>query len=146
MGTTDRRDDTVAAFSSRGPAAIDFSAKPDLRRAGRRNRVAGRCRQHALPDQAGRAAVGHGATANEPYLSLTGTSMASPVVSGTIALMLQANPALTPNLVKAILQYTAEAKRRYDALTQGGGFLNARGAVELAQRARRRRADRAVTT
>jgi hypothetical protein len=59
--------------------------------------------------------------------------MASPVVSGTIALMLQANPALTPNLVKAILQYTAETKWRYDGLTQGAGFLNARGAVELAQ-------------
>ena len=80
------------------------------------------------------------ATANEPYLSLTGTSMASPVVSGTIALMLQANPALTPNLVKAILQYTAESKRRYDGLTQGGGFLNARGAVELAQALAKRRA------
>ena len=36
--------------------------------------------------------------------------MAAPVVSGTIALMLQANPALTPNPVKAILQYTAESR------------------------------------
>ena len=70
-------------------------------------------------------------TAHEPYLSLSGTSMASPVVSGTIALMLQANPALTPNLVKAILQYTAESHDELDALTQGAGFLNARGAVEL---------------
>ncbi len=60
--------------------------------------------------------------------------MASPVVSGTIALMLQANPALTPNLVKAILQFTAEHRSAYDALTQGAGFLNARGAVELARR------------
>jgi hypothetical protein len=58
--------------------------------------------------------------------------MASPVVSGTIALMLQANPALTPNLVKAVLQYTAEDRAGYDAFTQGAGFLNARGAVELA--------------
>ena len=47
--------------------------------------------------------------------------------------MLQANPALTPNLVKAILQFTAESRDGYDALTQGAGFLNARGAVELAQ-------------
>ena len=31
-----------------------------------------------------------------------------PVVAGTVALMLQANPALTPNAVKAILQYTAQ--------------------------------------
>ena len=34
--------------------------------------------------------------------------MAAPVVSGTVALMLQANPTLTPNLIKAILQYTAQ--------------------------------------
>ena len=72
-------------------------------------------------------------TATEPYLSMSGTSMASPVVSGTIALMLQANPALTPNLVKAILQFTAESRDGYDTLTQGAGFLNTRGAVELAQ-------------
>jgi subtilisin family serine protease len=72
-------------------------------------------------------------TVSEPYLSLSGTSMASPVVSGTIALMLQANPSLTPNLVKAILQYTAEERASYDGLTQGAGFLNARGAVTLAR-------------
>ena len=30
QGTTERSDDTVAAFSSRGPAAVDYAAKPDL--------------------------------------------------------------------------------------------------------------------
>ena len=53
--------------------------------------------------------------------------------------MLQANPALTPNAVKAILQYTAQVCRSYDPLTQGAGFLNAEGAVELAQVSRARR-------
>ena len=59
--------------------------------------------------------------------------MAAPVVTGAIALMLQANAALTPNAVKAILEYTAEVRDGYDHLTQGAGFLNARGAVELAR-------------
>jgi subtilisin family serine protease len=59
--------------------------------------------------------------------------MAAPVVTGTIALMLQANPTLTPNLVKAVLQFTAEFRSKYDHLTEGAGFLNARGAVQYAQ-------------
>ena len=59
--------------------------------------------------------------------------MAAPVVSGTVALMLQANPKLTPNLVKAILQFTAEAHDQYNYLTQGAGFVNSRGAVTLAK-------------
>jgi hypothetical protein len=71
-------------------------------------------------------------TAYMPYLSLSGTSMAAPVVTGTVALMLEANPALSVNLVKAILQYTSQTYAGYDPLTEGAGFLNARGAVELA--------------
>jgi hypothetical protein len=58
--------------------------------------------------------------------------MAAPMVAGTAALMIQANPNLTPNLVKAIIEYTAQ-KYNYDALTQGAGFLNTYGAVQLAR-------------
>jgi hypothetical protein len=59
--------------------------------------------------------------------------MSSPVVAGSVALMLEANPTLTPNLVKAILQYTAQEYAGYNALTQGAGFLNTKGAVDLAR-------------
>jgi hypothetical protein len=59
--------------------------------------------------------------------------MAAPVVTGTVALMLQAHPNLTPNAVKAIIEYSAQQYAGYDRLTQGAGFLNAKGAVELAQ-------------
>jgi serine protease AprX len=133
-GTAARADDSVAPFSSRGPSRFDFSAKPDL--------VAPGVGIESLAEGSSLLFAAHPLarlwgtvdTVTQPYLSLTGTSMAAPVVTGTVALMLQANPALTPNLVKAILQYTAEHRSRYDALTQGAGFLNARGAVQLARR------------
>lgn len=132
-GTVSRADDSVAAFSSRGPSFIDYSAKPDV--------VAPGVGIESLADPASLLFATHPTarlwgtidTATPPYLSLTGTSMAAPVVAGTVALMIQANPSLTPNLVKAVLQYTAEHKARYNEMTQGAGFLNARGAVQAAK-------------
>lgn len=133
QGTADRSDDVMAAFSSRGPTPIDYRAKPDI--------VAPGVGIESLADPtstlfATKPAMrlwGTVPTATEPYLSLSGTSMSAPIVSATVALMLQANPSLTPNLVKAILQFTAESRAGYDTLTEGAGFLNARGAVELAE-------------
>jgi len=133
MRTAARQDDQMAVFSSRGPAAFDKTAKPDL--------VAPGVAIESLAEPASVLFAAHpnsrlwGSvdTISQPYLGLSGTSMAAPVVTGTIALMLQANPALTPNAIKAILQFTAEDRDGYDHLTQGAGFLNARGAVELAR-------------
>jgi len=133
MGTIDRNDDLMAGFSSRGPTRYDLVAKPDV--------VAPGVGIESLSDPLSAFYVsrapylldGTVAAGYRPYLSLSGTSMASPVVAGTVAVMLQANPALTPNAVKAILQYTAQPYRGYDALTQGAGFLNAAGAVQLAR-------------
>ena len=71
-------------------------------------------------------------TRDMPYLSLSGTSMAPPMVAGTIALMLEANPELTPNAVKALLQYTAE-DRAESVLAEGAGLLNTRGAIRMAR-------------
>ena len=137
-GTVTRKDDRVAAFSSRGPSYIDYAAKPDL--------VAPGVGIESLTDGSSLLFSTHPAARlwgtrrhrTQPYLSLSGTSMSAPVVAGTVALMLQANPTLTPNLVKAILQYTAEHRSGYDDLTQGAGFLNARGAVQLAKSLARR--------
>ena len=133
MGTVDRADDTIAAFSSRGPTAKDYAAKPDL--------VAPGVGTYSLSDPnsalySSRSAFllsGTVQTGYLPYLSLSGTSQSAPVVAGVVALMLQANPSLTPNAIKGILQYTAQEYSGNSALTQGAGYLNAVGAVELAR-------------
>src|SRR5207302_7648535 len=131
MGTINRGDDTIAAFSSRGPTAVDRTAKPDVVAPGVGTESLSNPASSMYSSLAPYLLNGTVATTYLPYLSLSGTSMAAPVVAGTVALMLQANPALTPNAVKAILQFTSQVYS-YDALTQGAGFLNARGAVELA--------------
>src|SRR6185369_8093897 len=59
--------------------------------------------------------------------------MATPVAAGAAALMLQANPQLTPNLVKALLMYSAQPLNGYNMLEQGAGQLNIAGAVQLAR-------------
>jgi serine protease AprX len=133
MGTVDRSDDTIAAFSSRGPTAIDRAAKPDLVAPGVGLQSLSAPESSMFVSKSPYLLNGTVDPGYPPYLSLSGTSQATPVVAGTVALLLQANPSLTPNAVKAILQYTAEARLDYDALTQGAGFLNARGAIELAR-------------
>lgn len=50
-------------------------------------------------------------TPNQSYFHLDGTSMAAPYVSGVVALMLQANPYLTPAQVERILIETANPAR-----------------------------------
>lgn len=132
-GTIDRSDDTVASFSSRGPTAFDFQSKPDLLAPGVGIESLSAPGSYLYSSKPQYLLGGTAVNPALPYMSLTGTSQAAPVISGTIALMLQANPSLTPNAVKAILQYTAQARTDYDALTQGAGFVNARAAIELAR-------------
>ena len=132
-GTVRRQDDTIAGFSSRGPTKYDFDAKPDLAAPGHGTVSLSDPVSLFYTAKSQYLLGGLLGTSYSPYLTLSGTSMAAPVVAGTVALMLQANPSLTPNLVKAILQFTSQEYPGYDALTQGTGFLNTRGAVVLAE-------------
>jgi serine protease AprX len=133
MGTIDRADDTIAAFSSRGPTAIDRASKPDLVAPGVGIESLSVPNSSLFLSKSRYLLNGSVPSAYPPYLSLSGTSQATPVVAGTVALMLQANPALTPNAVKAVLQYTAQKHASYSSFSQGAGFLNTLGAVQLAR-------------
>lgn len=64
------------------------------------------------------------------YTQISGTSMATPFVAGTIALMLDADPTLTPDQIKQIIQETATRMPGYEDFEVGAGYLNAYAAVD----------------
>ncbi|HET9834065.1 MAG TPA: S8 family peptidase, partial [Vicinamibacterales bacterium] len=131
--TIARDDDYVPSFSSRGPTWYDGLAKPDVVAPGVN------LFSNAAP---GSTVVGNPIYPQQtvdgmPLVDLSGTSMASAVTTGVIALELQANlhaavAPLTSNAAKAILEYTAIPLPNVDALAQGTGQINAVGAVQLA--------------
>jgi serine protease AprX len=64
------------------------------------------------------------------YTQISGTSMATPFIAGTVALMLDADPTLNPDEVKQILQQTASQMPGYDEYQVGAGYVNAYAAVD----------------
>ncbi|HZI81099.1 MAG TPA: S8 family serine peptidase, partial [Vicinamibacterales bacterium] len=140
LDTERRGDDLVADFSSRGPTWYDAFAKPDVVAPGHRLVSLAGANERLLldlPTMAGLTASG------KHTLRLSGTSMAAAVVTGTVALMVDASrdafgQAHTSNAVKAMLEHsslkmTDASGLTYDVLTQGAGALNAIGAVTLAE-------------
>ncbi|MFW3145930.1 MAG: S8 family serine peptidase [Thermoplasmatota archaeon] len=126
-GTVNRGDDAHAWFSNRGPRANDGDLddddelKPDVLAPGVDIRSA---KHNSVMD----------------YVEMTGTSMSAPHVSGIVALMLQADPGLTPNQVKSILRDTAQQTYAASVPAQdpkynyrsGWGYVDAYGAVKRA--------------
>ena len=64
------------------------------------------------------------------YTQISGTSMATPFVAGTVALMLDADPTLTPDEVKNIIQSTATPMPGREEWEVGAGFLNSYACVD----------------
>ncbi|WP_162056491.1 S8 family serine peptidase, partial [Pontibacter pamirensis] len=64
------------------------------------------------------------------YTHMSGTSMATPHVAGIVALLLDANPALTADQVKDILQKTATNMPGMEPWEVGAGYVNAYAAVD----------------
>ena len=64
------------------------------------------------------------------YTQISGTSMATPYAAGVVALMLDADPTLTPSEIKQILVDTASRMPGYDDYEVGAGYINAYAAVD----------------
>ena len=59
----------------------------------------------------------------KPYTEMSGTSMATPIVSGAIALLLEREPRLSPDQVKRRITETA-IPLKANSYAQGKGLLN----------------------
>jgi serine protease AprX len=126
--TASGSDDTIATFSSRGNTLFNNHAKPDVAAPGRKMvslRSPGSTLDTMYPER--RVATSDGS--DPAYFTLSGTSMAAPVVAGTVALMLERNSTLTPAQVKKRLKSTATPLSGFNAKDQGAGRINAAKAV-----------------
>jgi len=127
-GTATTTDDATASWSSQGPTALDGLAKPDLVAPGRKIvslRSPGSTLDLQLPDR-----VVYGLDPLVPeYFHLSGTSMAAPIVTGVVALMIEQTPALTPAQVKQRLLTTAAPLAYGSLFTTGSGLVSAVAAV-----------------
>jgi subtilisin family serine protease len=95
--TPDRNDDTIAAFSARGTTEAGRT-KPEIVAPGV-NIVSLSCPTCTM-NLAHPQNVVTGFAGAEQYFRASGTSMATPIVAGAVALMLQRDPSLTPDQVK----------------------------------------------
>jgi subtilisin family serine protease len=123
-GTAKPSDDTVATFSARGPSKFDKLAKPDLVAPGRRVvslLAPGSTLGTLYPD---RLVTATGA-ATPQYLRLSGTSMATPLVAGLIALLLEKEPALNPFQIKHRMKYGVRKLGKIAPVDAGTGLATA---------------------
>jgi serine protease AprX len=119
--TVERSDDTVTTYSSRGPTRFDLAVKPDVVAPG--NKVVslespGSYLVTAYPTT---HVAGSGINA---YMRLSGSSMATGVVSGGVALLLQGNSKFTPLQIKVLLQTGSTYLVRDGLVAGGAGSVN----------------------
>jgi serine protease AprX len=150
-GTPSISDDVIASYSSKGPTVLDHVVKPDLVAPGNRigalalgdGWLAKTYPANLIPESAYKTGGGND---GKTYMRLSGTSMAAPMVSGAVALLLEKEPQLTPDQVKAILMKTANKQfptssavtdpvtgqtftSRYDIFTIGAGYVDVEAAL-----------------
>lgn len=128
-GTKDKQ---LADFSSRGIPG-DENVHPDITAPGV-DIVATRSSTGLVMNALGAASdVDYIDAAKLPYYTTSsGTSMATPQISGVVALMKEAQPDLTPDMALDYIVQTADKMEGYQLHEVGAGYINAYNAVEKA--------------
>lgn len=146
-GTVDRSDDLMASYSSKGPSLYDHVVKPDLVAPGNRiisafasnSAIETKYPTNIVPVSYYKSTSS--TQTSSTYFTLSGTSMAAPMVSGAAALLIQKDATLTPDTVKARLMKSASKTfptsssvtdtatglvytTYYDLFTVGAGYLD----------------------
>ncbi|MFI5860672.1 S8 family peptidase [Streptomyces sp. NPDC051546] len=112
VGAVDR-DDKTASFSSRGPAGLNHTLKPEIAAPGV---------QISAANMGGRGVYA--------YQSMSGTSMATPHVAGAAAIVKQRHPDWTAQQIKAALVGSANTGVPGDVRETGGGRLDVKAAID----------------
>lgn len=102
-------DDEVAYFSSRGPSPKDLLNKPNIITPG--------------------VDIVSTSTSNG-YTMASGTSMATPIMAGVFASLLQANPGINAEMLKKIVFDTAKKMPNENEFAQGAGMPDPLAALE----------------
>ena len=125
--STNKTDDRLASFSAAGPTFEGF-VKPDL--------VAPGGHVWGFMGTYQKIAVDHPTYMNNgDFFQMSGTSQSAAVVSGVAALVLSANPGLTPDQVKCRIMASAHpavnanGQLAYSMLQQGTGLVDAQAAA-----------------
>jgi serine protease AprX len=129
-GTLSTSDDVVAPYSSKGPARYEIVVKPDVVAPG--NRVVSLEAQNSYLGNTYRQwhIAGNGKNA---YMRLNGSSMATAVVSGGLALLHSAQPSLSPAQVKMAVQMGARFLPDAGLVGAGTGSVNFAQSLKLAR-------------
>ncbi|WP_258575004.1 S8 family serine peptidase [Streptomyces shenzhenensis] len=116
VGAVDKSDQ-MASFSSRGPRVGDDALKPDITAPGV-NIVAARAAGTAM-----------GTPVDDHYTSASGTSMATPHVTGSVALLAQEHPGWKADRLKPALTGSAKVIPDATVFDQGAGRVDVARAV-----------------
>jgi serine protease AprX len=124
VGTAQTADDTVADFTSGGTSG----RRPDVLAPGKS--VVSLRVPNSYIDETHPEGLVAGDTDGR-FFRGSGTSQATAVVSGEVALLLQAHPNLTPDQVKTLLQDTADPLVQHPAPAMGNGVVDVNSAIDM---------------
>ncbi|MBN3931028.1 S8 family serine peptidase [Streptomyces verrucosisporus] len=120
VGAVDKQD-ALAEFSSAGPRTGDGAVKPDLTAPG--VDIGAAAAKGSIVEQEGDPVA-------DGYVSISGTSMATPHVAGAAALLAQRHPDWTGERIKGALTASTKPGKGYTAFQQGSGRADVNKALK----------------